>query len=397
MTSRHVLRCLLVWLTVASLLGASPALAVGQSAELRSAIDQLGDFDYAVRVEASRVIRRADPTAAVPALVEAIRHHGDSYVQFRAIVLVYGFAPPDIRSIFEEALDSSNDRVRAAAYEYFEQFPTPLVVSKLAIRLETEVSEFVRPYLVRALVANAQADDESVRARLVRDVDRGEGYFRGAVIEALGDHGAEYAVDALIRIAGEDGSLQDDALLALGKIGDGRALPALARVQDDASNALQPVVSATACLLEIDCDAQFQYVVDVLRYAAQVDDEGAPELLRGAAAGLAALAVGGRRDAVTALLEVGVNAADSARAPVALALGTVALRNPTLVISVLSEKGELMVPEPELILLRDAFDMLDEDFAEEGFYVRMRGGYWGAPAGSATRNLTEAAIRILEF
>ena len=38
----------------------------------------------------------------------------NSYVQFRAIVLVYGFAPPDIRAIFEEALDSSNDRVRAA-------------------------------------------------------------------------------------------------------------------------------------------------------------------------------------------------------------------------------------------------------------------------------------------
>ena len=59
------------------------------------------------------------------------------------------------------------------------------------------------------------------------------------------------------------------------------------------------------------------------------------------------------------------------------------------------QKAEL--PEPELILLRDAFDMLAEDFAEEGFYARMRGGYWGAPAGSATRNLTEAAIRILEF
>ncbi len=395
MTSRHVVWCSLVWLTAAPLLSPREADARGQPRDLQSAIEQLGDFDYAVRVEASQTIRRADPAAAVPALLEAIRHDDDSYVQFRAIVLLYGFDSPDSRAIFEEALDSSNDRVRAVAYEYFEQFPSTLVVAKLAIRLETEVSEFVRPYLVRALAANAA--DEAIRARLVRDIDRGEGYFRGAVIEALGDHGAEYAVDALVRTAAENGPLQDDALLALGKIGDGRALPALARVQDQASDTLQPVVSAAACLLEIDCEAQVRYVVDVLRYASQVEDDGGQELLRGASAGLAALAISGRRDAVDALLEVGVTAADAARAPIALALGTVALRNPKLVISVLGAKGEQTVPEPELLLLRDAFDMLDEDFAEERFYVRMRGGYWGSPAGSATQKLTEAAIRILEF
>ena len=157
----------LVWLAGTVLIASRPADALEQDTDVRGAIDRLGDFDYAIRAEASQAIRRVDPEIAVPALVEAVRHHADSYVQFRAIVLVYGFDPPQTPEIFEEALDSPNDRVRAVAYEYFEQFPSARVVAKLAIRLETEVSEFVRPYLVRALAANAA--DESIRDRLVRD------------------------------------------------------------------------------------------------------------------------------------------------------------------------------------------------------------------------------------
>ena len=118
-------------------------------------------------------------------------HHDDSYVQFRAIVLIYGLEQPRNHTVFEEALDSPNDRVRAAAYEYFEQVPTAAVVPKLLAALETGTSEFVRPYLVRALAAHD--DDLAVQVRLVRDIDRGQEYFRGAVIEALGDYGAVYA------------------------------------------------------------------------------------------------------------------------------------------------------------------------------------------------------------
>jgi len=49
------------------------------------------------------------------------------------------------------------------------------------------------------------------------------------------------------------------------------------------------------------------------------------------------------------------------------------------------------------LLLRDAFDMLDEDFAEERFYLLMRRGYWGARIGLRTEAVAAAAIRILEF
>ncbi len=368
-------------------------------AELRAAVDQLGDFDYAVRMESSRTLRRADPAVVVPILVEALRSHADSYVQFRSIVLVYGFDLPRRRAVFDEALESPNDRVRAAAYEYFEQFPSRAVVPKLVAALDTETSEFVRPYLVRALAAND--DTKDVQDLLIRDIERGEGYFRGAVIEALGDYGATYAVDALIDIASEDGPLRDDALLALGKIGDGRAVGSLAEVQADADETLQPVVSAAACLLDVDYESQFRYVADVLGYSAQTVDGDNQALLRNAAAGLAALAIAGNRDAIEVLFDTGVAAGDQARAPIAISLGTVAFRNPAIVKHALVGRStrthDPTGPEDELMLLRDAFDLLDEDFAEERFYVLMRGDYWTSPEGSDSQAVAEAAIRILEF
>lgn len=366
--------------------------ASSSSLELSKVVDQLGDFDYDVRAEASRAVRRADPETVGPLLRDAVQRHADSYVQFRSLVLLYGIAPEHVSDTFEDALASSNDRVRAAAYDYFEHAPDPVIVPKLVAAFETETSEFVRPALVRALAAHD--DDPTVRDRLVRDINRGEGYFRGTVIEALGDHGAGYAVDALISIAENRGSLQDDALLALGKIGDERAVDAVAGVQEGASETLQPVVSATACLLKIDCEAQVRYVVDALRYGAEIADGDSQRLLRSAASGLAALSLHGHATALDALLEVGVASEEPARAPIALALGTVALRHPDLVRTALESRP---MPDAELLLLRDAFDMLDEDLAEERFYARMRQSYWAAADGSVTRTFTEAALRVLEF
>ena len=145
----------------------------------------------------------------------------------------------------------------------------------------------------------------------------------------------------------------------------GARLVPLGRVQAASDETLQPVVSAAACLLDADCEAPLQYVVEALRYGAEIGNGDNQELLRSATSGLAALAMAGRRDALAALFEVGLTANDTARAPIALALGTVALRNPSVVMTALHEGGRDHVPEAELLLMREAFDMLDEDFAEE--------------------------------
>jgi hypothetical protein len=364
--------------------------------QLHEAIDQLAEFDYAARMEAARALRRADPDVARPALLHAVEHHQDSYVQFRSLVLIYGLDLPDGDKVFRTALSSSNDRVRASAYEYFEIFPSPSVVSQLLAALDTETSEFVRPYLVRALAAND--DDSSVRERLVRDIHRGQGYFRSAVIEALGDHGASYAVDSLMPLIAEDGPFRDDALLALGKIGDRRIIQELRQTQRDGDVKLQPIVSAAACLLDVGCDGQLNYIVDTLRYGIERPNENSQELIRNAATALSALATDGQQGALNALFELGMNASETARAPIALALGKVALRNPAIVQNTLVDAAsEASMPEAELLLLRDAFDMLDEDFAEERFYVLMRNGYWDGFGSTKARAVASAAIRVLEF
>ena len=124
---------------------AEPGTAQTTPDQLRPTLDLLGDFDYAVRMEASRTLRRAPPEVAVPLLVETVSQHPDSYVQFRAIGLLDGFGDPRSRSVFEEALASPNDRVRAVAYDYFEQEPDRGVIPKLLTAFDTETSDVRAP------------------------------------------------------------------------------------------------------------------------------------------------------------------------------------------------------------------------------------------------------------
>ena len=78
----------------------------------------------------------------------------------------------------------------------------------------------------------------------------------------------------------------------------------------------------------------------------------------------------------------------------ALALGAAAVRNPAALLSAL---GACTQQAAAIELLRDAFDMLEEDFEEELFYVDVRRAYWASAEGSAARRLAEAVIQKLEF
>ena len=108
----------------------------------------------------------------------------------------------------------------------------------------------------------------------------------------------------------------------------------------------------------------------------------------------AALALAGNAEAVSLLVENGVTSRDPARAAIALALGTVALRNTPLLLKVLQARPD---PKPAILLLGESFDMLEEDLEEERFYVTVRRGYWAAPANAPSRKLAEALIQTLEF
>ena len=357
--------------------------------ELREAISKLGDFDHNVRVEAARFVRRAEAATAVPILLEAARRHKDNYVRYRVAVLSYGFRGTQIDLFFREALTVANDRIRAVAYDYAEHSPDGTLVPRLLAALDEEKSEFVRPALFRTLVAHDE--DAEVQEKLLFHLDREGDFFRSALIEALGDYRADYAVERLIPIAASEGPLRDDALIALGKIGQLSALSVISEAQGVVSDVLQPVVSAAACMLGFDCQNQEQYIFQSLRVSATSDNR---DSLRSAARAAVALAMVGRLGAAEVLFDIGMGAAESVRAPVALALGTIALRRPDLM-QMMLEKVERL--EEALLLLRDAFDMLDEDFAEERFYMHLRDEYYTSGEGTATRTVTGLVARTLEF
>ena len=365
-------------------------------AQLQAAIAKLGDLDYTARTTASRTVRRTPNAQAVPALLQAVSEQADGYVRYRALVLLTGFNDPRTKDAMRESLGSPNDRLRTVAYSFFEHNPDRAMLPQFMTALDKEHAEFVRPALVRAvasIAAGSQGEDIGrARQALVREVSRGEDFFRSAVIEALGDYKAQYAVDALIAVAKLDGPLQDDAALALGKIGDKRALDTLAAIQRTAPRPAQPSIATAICLLDVNCEAHESYLVETLKFSDR--NPGFQELLRGAAAGLGALAVAGRAEAAQALVDLGVPSKDPTRAPVSLALATVALRNTPLTLAMLEQHPNR---ENAIVLLAEGFDMLEEDLDKERFFAFARRTYWESPDTSPRRALMQTLIGKLDF
>jgi HEAT repeat protein len=357
---------------------------------IQAAIDSLGNLDFPIRMNASRALRRAPATSVAPALIRAVESHKDQFVRFRALVLLTGFNDARTPQIVREIVSNPNDRLRTVAYMYYEHHPTASMLPALLKALDREDSEFVRPALVRALAA--QGSDSRVRETLLVEVGRGQDYFRSAVIEALGDYRAGYAVEPLMAIARLTGPLQPDAVIALGKLKDQRAMETLAALQRSAPREIQPTIAAAICLLGINCETHVPYLIETLRFADK--NLGYQALLRNAVAALVALANSGNAQALTALVDVGVTAVDPPRAPMALGLGTVAIRNTPLMLSFLEGYKDA---DAAIALIGEGFDMLEEDYEEESFFAAVRRGYWKAAESSPTRRVGQALIDKLEF
>jgi HEAT repeat protein len=358
--------------------------------QLKTSIDRLGTVEYAVRMAAARTLRRAPSAVVVPALIDAATTHADGYVRFRALVLLSGFNDPRTHDVMLRSLSEKNDRLRAVGYGWFEHNIDAQLVPRMLDALTREDSEFVRPALTRALAA--YASDARVRSALSGLVVKGQDFFRSAVIEAIGDYKGAYALPALLEVAKLDGPLQDDAVLAIGKIGDKKSLETLAALQRSAPRAVQPSIAAAICLLGINCSSHQGYLEQALNFS--MENDGYRELLRSSASGLAALAIAGNSGAATVLVEKGVPSRDPARAAIALALGAVALRNTPVLLEVLQAQTD---PRPAILLLGESFDMLEEDLEEERFYAAVRRGYWAAPVNAPARKIAETLIQTLDF
>ena len=311
-------------------------------------------------------MRRTPAAQAVPALLQAVAEHGDGYVRYRALVLLTGFNDPRTKDAMRESMASPNDRLRTVAYSFLRAQSRPGDGAGADWRAR-EGTGRVRPSGAGPRARGARRRILGCSRSSIRDVARGEDFFRGAVIEALGDYKAQYAIDAITTIAKLDGPLQDDSAIALGRIGDKRSLETLAGLQRTAPRPRQPAIAAAICLLGVNCDSHEPYLIETLKFGDK--NPGFQELLRGAAAGLGALAISGRPSAATALLDVGIPSRDPTRAPVALALAAVALRNTPLMLQILEPRSD----RPAAIgLVAEGFDMLEEDLDKERFFAFVR-------------------------
>jgi hypothetical protein len=381
-TSRLPLAVLFLLIS-APFAAAQPPAAVS---DLKTNIASLASLDYPVRMNAARVVRRAPATEAVPALTDAVRLHSDQFVRYRALVLLTAFNDRGTRDLMVEMLRDRNDRLREVAYKWLEEHPDPRLTTTLVGSLQTEQAEFVRPALVAALAA--LDDDPQVRRVLLAETTRGLDLFRSAVIDALGHHRAEYAVEAIAGIMKLDGPLRDGAVMALGRIGGARARAELAEITAAPAD-LMLTLRAARCLAGENCDAHLTALNDAASGA------GPAPVVRAALAGLSAVAATGNNAALTALIAVAARGG-LVRDQSALGLGTVALRRPDVIVAWLDAAPD-NVRASAIGLLKDGFDRLEEDFAEEQFFSAARAVYWKAAEGSTTRTLAATLIQRLEF
>jgi HEAT repeat protein len=357
------------------------------SADLKAQISQLAALDYPVRMNAARLVRRVAVAEVVPALAEAAKNHTDQFVRYRALVVLTAFGDRGTGDLMRTLLLDRNDRLREVAYKWLEQHPDPAMRFPLLSALQTEQAEFVRPALVAALAA--MGDDPEVQRALTLEVTRGLDFFRSAAIDALGHHRAVYAADAIAAVSVLDGPLQSDAVLALGRIGGARARAALTAVRD-APAEVRLTLRGAECLLGEGCAASRKVLNDAAITAA-----ASPSMVRAAVQAISAIAESGDDAALVALAALsrrGGGAGDQA----ALALAGTALRQPGRIIAWLgvASDGDRATA---LSMLKDGFESLDEDFAEEQFFVATRAAYWGAAENSPGRRLAATLIEQLEF
>ena len=363
------------------------AQSTAAAPDLKTHIANLSSLEFPIRSNAARMIRRVPATQAVPALSEAVAKHPDEFVRYRAFIVLSSFNDRGTADLVRGLLKDRNDRLREAAYKWLEANPDPALTAALLASLQTEQAEFVRPALVGALAA--LGGNPQVQRALLAEITRGLDFFRSAVIDALGRHHAEYAVDVIAGVAVLDGPLQDDSILALGRIGGARAAAALAKIAGPPAD-LALIIRGAQCMVGERCDSTIKALADAAGAAG-----ASTAIARAAVTALAAIAVSKNDPATAALVGLAARGAPL-RDQVMLGFATVAVRNPDHAIGWI-EMAPAPVRTVAIELLKEGFEDLEEDFGEEQFFAAARAAYWKADDGTSSRALAATLIQALEF
>ena len=369
---------------------ASQAPAI--SAALQAALDRLGTVNYNnsdVVGGAEQYIHRLPASEAVPALTYTVLTATDQLVRSRSLVLLTGFSDPAIPPTMRTLMGDRSVRVREMTYRWMALHPDPSQASTLLELLQAEKTDGVRPAIAAALAA--VDTDPQVRRTLLEEVNRGPDFFRVAVIDTLGRRRATYAADAIAEIAKVEGPLQDDAVLALARIGDPRATGTVAAEGNDGAD-VRAALLAARCLLDGDCTATTKALA-----AAALDAATAPQNAQAAVTALGAVAEKPDMDATSALLSLESKAPPAVSDQAAVELSILAVRSPLPVLAWLDGLADGPLRNAAIDVLRAGFDRLEQDFAEEQFYVAAHAAYVAAPQGSAARTRLGALLDALAF
>jgi hypothetical protein len=102
-------------------------------------------------------------------------------------------------------------------------------------------------------------------------------------------------------------------------------------------------------------------------------------------------------DATRALVNLAGVLPSGLRTVAAVALSVLAVRVPDHVLKWFDATVDDATRQSVVKLLREGFERLEEDFAEEQFFAAGRAAYWASPEGSPTRTHIAALIDELEF
>ena len=236
------------------------------------------------RTEASRTIRRAAAAVAVPALTRRPRRdQADGYVRYRALVLLAAFGDPRARDTMRAGRSTTATTGCAPSpTRGSSTIRDPAVVPTLVVGAGKRAVR-VRASGAAPRAGRARRRSAAPRRRCCRWSCAARTIFRGAVIEALGDYQGRLRRPGHHRGRQARGPLQDDAVTALGKIGDKRRARPCWRAAAAAPREVAAVdCRARMCLLGINC-AIARGLSRRRRWPSRATTTAIQPLLRGAA------------------------------------------------------------------------------------------------------------------
>ena len=214
---------------------------------LEAALRDLGDRDPRVRAQAADALGRVAPTEHDPAVSALVRAADDEHpsVRYAALLSLGELAAGAAVDAIAARLGDGEPLVREAAAIALGQLG-PAGGARAWSALEAALAAAEPEVRFQAVASLSEIDAARAAPLVVALLDDEDGKVRAQAAAALGDAGERRHADRLARLLDDRDDIRHEAALALARLGDRRALPALVAglgVADRALDAATPLAS----------------------------------------------------------------------------------------------------------------------------------------------------------